>query len=199
MEHNFFTKNSYNKILFETKHFIILPSLGALVNGWLLIVPKQFHLNLSYLNKEKLDELNLLISKIGKKFKREFGNYILFEHGPKEPCSIAGCGVDYAHMHIVPTNFDLLKGVSTYQSLFFDWKYLKSFSDIPQIRLDSLDYLYFRDQKGLNYFVQSDNIPSQLFRKVIAHYMGCPEKYDWKKYPHYLNIEATIDILKNVV
>ena len=30
----------YDNTIFETKNFVVMPSLGSLVAGWLLVVPK---------------------------------------------------------------------------------------------------------------------------------------------------------------
>ena len=52
--------------------------------------------------------------------------FVMFEHGPQRLCSTVGCGVDYAHLHIVPTNFDLKTGIHRFFNLNYKWQNLVS-------------------------------------------------------------------------
>ena len=38
---NFNDKEFYNQRLYETDNFAVIPALGAIVKGWLLIIPKE--------------------------------------------------------------------------------------------------------------------------------------------------------------
>ena len=45
---------SYNVRLYETENFAVIPSLGSIVEGWLLIIPKKHYLSYGYLSSEEL-------------------------------------------------------------------------------------------------------------------------------------------------
>lgn len=193
MEKKFFVDNSYNTRVLESDNFIVIPTLGSLVQGWLLIVPKEFYLNASEFSTELLFELELLVRQLEKRVLPRFGEgYVLFEHGPKNTNSLAGCGVDYAHLHFVPTTFDLKAGLEFYLGLHYEWNMLSSILDLHNSHFLQKDYLYLRDQSGSHFITHQESIPSQTFRKVIAHYLGTPHFYDWKKNSFAENITSTI-------
>jgi len=179
---NFFENKGYNKPVFESENFLVIPSLGSLVEGWLLIVPKKFHLNFSELSEPHFNELEVVISQLSELFLPMFkkDRFVVFEHGPTIENSVAGCGVDYAHLHWIPIDFDLLSGVSVFLNVDYDWKTIFSLRDLSANNLNNEDYLYVRDQKGVHHMACHKRIPSQTFRKVIAHYLGTPDVFDWK-------------------
>jgi DNA-binding sugar fermentation-stimulating protein len=96
-------------------------------------------------------------------------------------------------LHIVPVKFDLKAGIKSLMDLDFDWHSIKGVRNISDMNSAKSEYLYYVDQYD-NHFVAFDSrIPSQLFRKVIANYIGKPELYDWKTNPNYSIIDATLD------
>ncbi len=199
MTGNFFENKKYNKPILESENFLVIPSLGSLVEGWLLIVPKKFYLNFSQLPEPDFQELEILFSRLGEYFLPIFqkDQFVVFEHGPTLENSVAGCGVDYAHLHWIPIHFDLLKGVNTFLNLDYIWQVIPSLKGIGDNNLNNEDYLYLRDQKGVHHLTCQKEIPSQTFRKVIAHYLNTPESFDWKLNFGMENIQSVYDKLKS--
>lgn len=190
---NYHAKEFYNKILFESKNFIVVPSLGALVEGWLLIVPKQEYLSFQYLDSiSLLEELEEFSQQIAQIMTKEYGYVTMFEHGALQSESTVGCGVDYAHLHLVPINFDLILGLETFLGTRYDWNIVSGITDALKKKKEKSEYLFYKDYKGNSYIVNDKKIPSQLFRKVIAQYTNQKEKYDWKEYHQEENILKTI-------
>jgi ATP adenylyltransferase len=179
----FFEHKEYNTPVYETSNFVVIPTLGALVEGWLLIVPKVFYLNFSQIPVKQFDEVHQIIQHLEDRFRPLFDGTgsVVFEHGPVETHSTAGCGVDYAHLHWVPTAFNLKRGILEFLQLRYEWKLIDNLSEIKNNRLIDKDYLYLRDQSGNSFLTCQKEIPSQTFRKVIAHYINQPEQFDWKK------------------
>jgi len=193
----FFDKIDYNKVLLESKNFIVIPSLGSLVEGWLLIIPKQFHINLSQLDQRHMEDLQDLIRRIESRVLPKFGEkYVLFEHGPQNFKSKTGCGVDYAHLHFVPFGHDLKKGLKSFLHLEYDWQELENISDLTNYKNSKKDYLLLLDQNGKASITFQENILSQTFRRVIANYLGKPNEFDWKCNFKEDNIHSTIDKLE---
>lgn len=194
---NYHAEEFYNQILFESENFIVVPSLGALVEGWLLIVPKQEYLSFQYLdNISLLEELEEFSKQIGQIMAKEYGHVTMFEHGAWQSKSTVGCGVDYAHLHLVPINFDLILGLENFLDTKYDWNLVSGIADALKSKEEKSEYLFYKDFKGNSYIVNDKKIPSQLFRKVIAQYINQPEKYDWKEYHQEENILKTIKKFK---
>src|ERR1017187_660591 len=190
---NFNDDNYYNQALFETSNFKVIPSLGSLVEGWLLIIPKKHFISIRAINNSKLySELESLTKQVLDILKFEYGEVILFEHGPVESNKLVGCGVDYAHLHLVPSRFNLIDGIKKYYNYNYKWEKVSSIENTPKHKDKEQAYLYIQDQFSNSFITYSDNIPSQLFRKVIANELGTPEDFDWKENHNVENIKKTI-------
>ena len=71
-----------NTIIEETKYFYILPTLGSLVDGYVLIVTKRHINSMSELNDNELEEYKTIIAKYQKLFNKVYNKTpIVFEHG----------------------------------------------------------------------------------------------------------------------
>jgi ATP adenylyltransferase len=190
---NYHSKEFYNEILFESESFIVIPTLGSLVEGWLLIVPKNEYLSLQCIDSDSLlSELEELSQSVGEFVVKEFGYVTMFEHGAVQPKSTVGCGVDFAHLHLVPINFNLLEGVEKFLDIKYEWKKVSSLKDAIKTSEKGTEYLFLTDHLGNSLITQSEKIQSQLFRKVIAYFLEVPEKFDWKKFHETENVFKTI-------
>lgn len=192
MYKSFFEPAEYNRVLFESDNFIVIPSLGSLVPGWLLAIPRHYTLNLSQLCDNELQELDSLALECELKLKKKFQcEVVRFEHGPKVTRSKVGCGVDYAHLHILPVNFDLVDGLKSRLEVHYDWIEMASFDSLSTIPPNT-DYLYYRNRANQHFITYQHDIPSQLFRRVVAHELSAPESFDWKSFPQIATVEETI-------
>ncbi len=196
-EKKFHNKEVYNTILFESDNFLVIPSLGAIVEGWLLIIPKEHFISMGYIDNENmLSELEELIEKVGDLVQSTHGDYVIFENGAYSQNNLVGCGVDYAHVHVVPTEHNLIHEIESKFNVFYNWTSVKNLKDTCKFIRQSKPYLYYRDQSKKSFVTTNENIPSQLFRRAIASSIGIDDKYDWKKYPFTDNIVKTINSYK---
>jgi ATP adenylyltransferase len=72
----------WNQPLFASQNFVVLPSLGAMVEGWLLIAPKQHYLSTAVLPARLTAELAHLKGEVSKVIGKLYGPVLAFEHGP---------------------------------------------------------------------------------------------------------------------
>jgi diadenosine tetraphosphate (Ap4A) HIT family hydrolase len=194
---NFNANEFYNQRLYETENFAVIPALGSIVEGWLLIIPKERYISFGYFQLPQLfDELSQLINDVSNIVQKLYGAHIIFENGAFCSNTLVGCGVDYAHFHIVPTKHNLIETIENEFGIYYDWKQIDSLSESVKYIEDKKPYLYYNTQQRESLITTNDNIPSQLFRKALAFNMGLPDEYDWKKYPFTENIHKTIDIYK---
>src|SRR5574344_919777 len=95
------TANIYDEVIDETKYFTIKPSLGSLVDGYLLIISKRHITSMSQLTSNEKKEYFEIIEKYREKFHDIYGAYpIIFEHGTINEKTSAS-SVTHAHTHIV--------------------------------------------------------------------------------------------------
>lgn len=184
--------------IFESDSFVVLPTVAPLVEGWLLVVPRTRVLCFAQLGTLLISELERFLAEIVPIVEINYGPVSAFEHGPSKKASPIGCGVDYAHLHLVPVQFDLERGAREMEPNI-EWKRINSLADLRnQIGLGD-DYWFVQQPYGLGRChlgrCSYGEPPNQLFRKVIATGLGCPEAFDWKQTLGSDKIAATVERL----
>ena len=91
--------------MFESDNFVVFPSLGQIVEGYLLIAPKKHYIGVSGIPKELYPELEEVCKKVRNKLSEVYCVPLFFEHGPHKE-SKGGCCIDHAHIHAVPVKTD---------------------------------------------------------------------------------------------
>src|SRR5450759_643597 len=86
--------------LMGTRSFAVVPSLGALVAGWTLVVPRRSMLNFTELTSQERSELDVLLMTLHGRLSKPDHQVFEFEHGSILAGSVMGCGVDQAHLHV---------------------------------------------------------------------------------------------------
>lgn len=147
--------------LTKTQPFATVPSKGAIVDGWLLTLPRAPVLNISLLNAEDRRALLAQARETAIRMDGSSRRTTFFEHGPIGPNTPTGCGVDHAHLHAVPLSFDLLAELPAEM----DWRSVDP--EEPWETLGTSDYLVV----GLEdtWVACEPPVPqSQFFRRRIA-------------------------------
>lgn len=189
-----------NRVLAESESFVAIPTVGALVEGWLLIVPRRPSLSVGALPQKLRTELNYFCEEVATLLNEHYGPIALFEHGPATTQTEVGCGVDYAHVHLVPFRENLLKLTAEMFPLL-DWRNTNGFSDCAKLHAAGKSYWYVNQPEYLEQpqIGTCENItPSQMFRKVIAKSLGRYGEYDWKSSPSVDLMKKTCQRLSNV-
>ena len=175
-----------NTILDETNHFYILPTVGSLVDGYILVVSKRHINSMSELTKNEMNEYNFIIKKYRNIFRDIYGKYpIVFEHGsPVSDNSIRANSVIHAHSHIV--NHAYLDEPKIIKRLNF-----KPIQRIEDIKSNE-NYIMYINNNNFKYVTYNFEPISQLMRKLIAKDLKYEDKFDWKKEKFMDNIIKTI-------
>lgn len=178
--------------IFGSRHFSVVPSLGSLLPGWLLIVPRRPLLNLRGLSPDEFADLERLRARLRGRLSALPGTIFEFEHGSLHAGSATGCGVDQAHLHMVPLPFDLIKGASDLSSQRVEWLHTgytgNPWSLIPQER----EYVLIHRDGGPSVIGAIILPESQWLRKVIAQKLSPVAEWDYKTNPCLGNIRHTI-------
>lgn len=182
--------DSYDVIISETENFVVVPTMGSLVEGWVLIVSKSHNLSCGELEISKYAELQGLVDQTKKKLECFHKDVFVFEHGPAIPMERIGCGVDHLHIHVVPLKFDLYKNAQKASAL--SWKKVESIVDTKKCFEHETSYLFIETPKGERYISCNNEIPSQFFRRLIADELNISDKFDWKLNYGSENLEKTI-------
>lgn len=172
----------YNQPLLETTNFKVVPSLGSLVEGWLLIVPKRHYLSFGYLENELFSELNFLHNTVINSLEEIYKKGVIsFENGTFNQGSCVGCGVDYAHIHYVPIEVDIRQLLDEFYSYNLNWGKVDSLIRIKNSIDNQAPYMFIEDNSRNKYICEITLPHSQLIRKLIAKHIGLTEQFDWKQ------------------
>lgn len=177
----------YDTIVEESANFAVLPTKGSIVPGWVLIVPKFPVCRMADVPKNLSEELIDLARLVAARIEAEFGPVYFFEHGGQKGSKIA-CGVDQAHLHIVPLSFDLMREAEANSP--GAWRNLGSdflpLNDLPE------DEYWFVSGGGEAKYKIVGEPSSQFFRKIIALHSGQKDAWDYRDADFIGNVGITL-------
>lgn len=184
----------WNRPALAAAGFQVVPSLGALVPGWLLVAPIEHRLRVADCSSDERRVLAVVRRRVRLELEAMFGPVIAFEHGPRAPASGVGCTVDHAHLHVVPCDgpvFDITRSLAPKLS----WESATTM-EAAWDSVDSEDAYVVIEQEDECWLARdrADLIPSQLFRQAIAELTGDRE-WNWRTEPHFHNVDLTIRTL----
>ena len=175
-----------NTILEETTYFYVIPAVGSLVVGYVLILCKRHIYSMAELNNKEQKEYENLIEKYRNIFKNIYKKYpIVFEHGsPNIENKTKANSIDHAHTHIV--NYQYKNEEKIIKNLNFN-----PIGELTQLTKKQNYILYINPNKVI---YMTTNFPSisQLMRLVMAKELKIESKYKWQKETFKENIEQTI-------
>lgn len=167
----------------SNNEYIAIASIGALVEGWTLIIPKTHELSMR--NSYGKTALSNLIESLLPSLTQKYGPLVAFEHGANKEGSITACGTDHAHLHIVPLGSTLLPELNQSE---LKWLLCNS-SDVAN-KSDKREYLFYIDlcttntwQDPIGYLHVLEHPISQFFRQIIAKRLGSLDMSDYKLFP----------------
>lgn len=187
-------EEAWNTVLLATKNFVVVPSKGALVPGWLLVIPKAHQLSIADTPEESRAEFEHVLRVAGEAVHQRFGPPTVFEHGAARPGTAWGCGIDHAHLHLLPLPFDLV--AATQRRLPLVWNARVRPTSICSWGADG-PYVALRGPTEDAWSViHPETIERQFVRRVIADELGTPDRYDYDQYPFHKHVVETVRGLK---
>jgi diadenosine tetraphosphate (Ap4A) HIT family hydrolase len=163
--------------IIESENFIVIPTLGHIVEGYLLIVSKEHFISCGGIPSEMYPELEEIKEKVARILSDNYTTPLFFEHGPASQNRKGGCCIDHAHIHAVPVNVNITGELAKH----FSYREIDSFEDLKEQFEKGQHYFFLEDHSKKRYlFDLPDVVPSQYIRKVIAQKIGKPERWDWR-------------------
>lgn len=179
----------HDTVLYETDNFLVLPALGAIVSGYIMIISRAHVYSMAELSQNHLEELQSLLNCLRGVIMRGFKvQPIVFEHGSAPGCfDIAANSVNHAHFHVVPI------GMSQEDAIIRD----SCAIEIPNIHsicaYKEKPYFLYINDKDQFYLSQGKILESQYMRRWVANEAGIPLYWDWRKFEFIDNVAATVE------
>lgn len=173
----------FDQILAEGPSVHLVPALGMLVPGYLLVTTKDHRLSMADLGSQGLVELGAWIDGITAALSATFGQYLIFEHGSCAGESSGAC-VDHAHIHLIPASASFATKILA----LAPWNELPSFSALASFSQESYAYFSFA---GHHYAMARPRLGSQWIRRQIASHIGT-DLWDWAIDPGTAALRKTL-------
>lgn len=177
----------------------MVPSLGCLAEGHVLLIPKTHVLSIANLSTSMFEEMLDLKQTIAKRLLECTGKEcICFEHGITIARAAGANSVNHLHLHMVPCEKELWPSIAQ-QSTINESIYFPRFQELYSHlkRYMPLSYLLFQDTDGsVHYIANASSYPSQFFRIQIAKCIGITE-WDWQKDYNEDNVIRTLQLFRS--
>lgn len=185
---------SVERKIYENENFYVTVSIGAIVEGHLLIIPKKHYLSMGELPQKLMCELKDLMDSISGILTKDYNMGVMaFEHGTGRNSDLSAASVIHAHMHLLPIPNTLLDVIEQYGC---EIEQLDNISDLSQYAQRGESYLFYMDIDKKMYCIENSSLPSQFFRKVAAEKYDLGE-WDWHKDYKIHNVIRTVERFSN--
>ena len=182
-----------SRIIGETQNFIVAPTLGAFVEGYVLIVAKHHYPSVSQMPISSIKELRALMNQVKREIRVVYGiGSVCFEHGESLCSRRAGGCISHTHVHVVPCDVPLIERIQQLNLNAIEIPSILALSEYYK----QVPYLYFQDITNKKYVFSGQVYPSQLFRQILASYYNLGDKWDWRQFQFEENIKKTIERLR---
>lgn len=172
-----------SSVLYETRHWFVVPSVGGFVEGYLLIVCKDHIPSMACCTGDQLDDLERVIGKCSAVLRGRYRDEpVLFEHGvPHFNCGSGANSVDHLHIHILPNRQGKFKPKAHVGGR--EVVAVKSLSGVGRWMHESgCPYLFVQEATGERWLCSSEGMDSQYLRKAFCADHGI-DKWNWRDEP----------------
>jgi diadenosine tetraphosphate (Ap4A) HIT family hydrolase len=170
------------RIALESAGTAVVPSLGPLAPGHVLVCPKSHHRSVAATSLELQRELNAVAERTASLLTQIFHAPVhSFEHGDASRGHDVSCSVEHAHLHLLPTTADpwlSLRGE-------LDWRPIREGESLAELT-GGEEYLYYARPDGESFVHLGSGdgpLPSQLLRLRFAEAMGAADTWNWRLAP----------------
>jgi diadenosine tetraphosphate (Ap4A) HIT family hydrolase len=164
------SQDPHDRVLATGPRVRLLPTLGMLTPGHLLITTNDHMLSMADLGSAGLADLTSWLAHIGCVLAELFGQYLFFEHGTSTQDGSSTC-IEHAHIHLLP----LADQLNSKLKSALDWTTLPSYEHLAKYASHSYLYLGFTDS---HFVCVKPAVGSQWIRRQVAQALG-RDDWDW--------------------
>lgn len=169
-----------SRLLWRTTNFAVVPSLGALVQDYLLVIPFSHVTSIRELGVSARQELASTVGQLRACLEDGARRTVIFEHGNPVGATSGGCGIVHAHLHVVPIKRQVSgppkkPGIS--------WRKLNGlmpYESLEAATAGDKPYLYFCGQDAESWVAIVDGVESQFFRRWLVAELELGS-WDWRE------------------
>jgi diadenosine tetraphosphate (Ap4A) HIT family hydrolase len=172
-------------------HATAIPTIGAYLAGYILIVPRPHVLSLGQLDEDTRRGVEQLTEQMADRVAQVYGTTVLgFEYGLNQSQARR---IDHAHLHLLPSRADLRGWLSRR----LDGYEVDSMTELPSTSQYSYITVWHPQTRLTVYPVPNDASPRIRLREVVAALDGRVDvnSWDWQGFPCGQLMRQTVDDL----
>jgi ATP adenylyltransferase len=175
------------RVAAESAQWALVPSLGALTGGHVLLCPKAHVRQSLVVALDDVAEWSAVEAAVVRVLESAFSEGVLsFEHGMSPAAQGGGCGVDHAHVHFLPIPKSLRVRLPD-----ADWREVGDTPHSIREAVEGNEYLTVRFPDGRRLVASGSpgRFESQILRKAVAKALGVPQRWNWRIWPDALRAD----------
>jgi hypothetical protein len=180
---------TYNTHLGSSERFIIVPALGPLVKGHVLVVSRVHLPSLAAMGSKAIEEFGEVGEQVRASYASLGSNLLEAEHGATLVDTGGSC-ITHAHINLIPECghlHDILSGILPRLDV-----------PPPFTNLSYVELPYILMKRGNSFVIyDATQVPSQLIRRMVCRHLG-REDWDWAAFPRHNLVSDTIDLWRGL-
>lgn len=174
-------------IITENDDWYVIATLGQIIGGYVLIIPKKHVPCLGALVSAspglgpQLTSFIKIREEVGRALSQEYYGFMspcritAFEHG------VVGQTIKHAHLHLLPAEMDLTSRIHADfpAARFEEVDYMAQLQELYQQR--QWPYLFWTAPSGRSMICWDPPTPPEYLRLATAELLGYPERGSWRK------------------
>lgn len=178
------------RVLLESESFAVIPSVGPLVEGHVLLCPKQHFKSFGQIPTMLEGEFAVMKKRLSAILSETYRRRIhYFEHGSAKAAAQPMCTVEHAHLHLVPTDAEIWPTIQHQ----FEWQRIESHIADLSALVGDMEYIWYESPEGFSVVAKGieGTFESQYLRKIFAKAIGLDEMWNWREFPKATMISET--------
>ncbi len=187
------------RVLMETANFALIPSVGPVAIGHVLLCPKVHCCSFRGVHSDLDGEFLSLKLQIRALLEQTFRKSVhCFEHGMRADGSRVLCTVDHAHLHFVPADVNMRNELQ-YQQV--PWIEFDGSLESLRALVGTDEYLFYQSPSGQSAVAPARGtaFSSQYIRRAFSLQLGEGSTWNWRQFPKVDEIHMTWQQLSSVL
>lgn len=187
-------EEGYSRLIRRTSVVDVLAGLGAVIPGYLLLLPRRHLRSLGELSLLEIQHVFDDAWTMAKRVTRIFGgSVVLVEHGSSgQNNGPSGACIEHAHIHILPLD----SGIDPSRFVLPDSTSLDNLADLGVLAKKHQNYYYCAWSRTDAYLAVEPKLISQQARRTWAEAVGRKDEWDWALFPFLANVRLTATKLR---
>lgn len=169
---------SNSRFIHRNDYFNLIPALGALWEGHVMIVPHFHSVSVIDLKIDIVKKLDYYITYCCNLVKKYYGSVLVFEHGIRQ---INARRIEHSHIHIVPYSIKNSRDFIFNLNNRYKEKYFMNYSNFKELNLtEEKNYIYVKCDLFESIYLDSDPVEYRIrLRQEISKHVDLFEGWDW--------------------